>query len=93
MDGMNYFQILNKALDYYINEPLEKEMFEDWGIILDEDEELLLFKETAKKEKIYLFLKELRKYAFLIPANEHLYKELNNELASVYIDKDNRKSI
>lgn len=85
---MNYFQILNKALDYYINEPLEKEVFVEWGIILDEDEELLLFKETAQKEKIYLFLKELRKHTFLIPANEYLYKELNNELASVYIDKE-----
>lgn len=84
---MTYFQIINKALQYYINEPLEKETFISWGILLEE-EEILPLRETAKKEQMYLFLNELKKHTSLLPLYNRLYYQLKRDLESVCIDKE-----
>ncbi len=85
---MTYFQVINKVLQYYIKEPLDKEVFQDWGILIDDDHDLLDFKKTAQKEQIYLFLSEFMKYSSLNYNYFHLYNYLNENLATLYIDKE-----
>lgn len=88
---MNYFQILNKALEYYINEPLEKEIFEDWGIPVENEKDILDIKATAQKEQMYLFLRQLKKHFRLSDNYSNLYKYLSENLSSFFIDKTKTK--
>ena len=84
---MNYFQVINKALQYYIKEPLDREMFEYWGILIDDESDILNIKETAKKQQMYLFLSEFKNHISLNNTYLHLYTYLNEDLSTIRIDK------
>lgn len=84
---MTYFQIMNKALEFYIKEPLDKELFEYWGIFIENEEDILDIKEAARKEQTYLWLSQLKKYGLLSTPYMHLFIYLESVLATTYIDK------
>lgn len=84
---MTYFQIMNKALEFYIKEPLDKELFEYWGIFIENEEDILDIKEAARKEQTYLLLSQLKKHCLLSTPYIHLFSYLESVLATTYIDK------
>lgn len=59
---MTYLQIMYKALDYFIKEPINNELFDYWQIKYDDFEKSVKdSKERAKLNQVYLFLTELNR--------------------------------
>lgn len=89
---MTYFQLLNKALTYLIQEPITSEDFVFWEALNEENqEEIQKIKEVAKKEQCYLFLKILNEKDLLNSAYQELFNSLEKELSTTFLSNDTQE--
>lgn len=89
---MTYFQLLNKALTYLIQEPITSEDFVFWEALNEEtQEEIQKIKEVAKKEQCYLFLKILNEKDLLNSAYQELFNSLEKELSTTFLSNDTQE--
>lgn len=86
---MTYLQLLNKALNYLIQEPIMQEDFSFWAIIDDKSkEEFERIKDVAKKGQSYLILKVLYEQGLLNVSYQKLFYYLEKQLSTTWLSKE-----